>query len=147
MKRYLDDVTETKKVLKRHDDGKLWLHTGDIGYMNKDGLVFFKGRLKRIIVSSGYNIYPQYIEKVLMSHPAVETCAVVGIPHPYKQNVPKAYVVLRENFDDTKELREDITNYCQKSISKYALPYEYEYVKELAKTKIGKVAFTKLGDK
>lgn len=147
MKRYLDDPVETKKVLKRHDDGRLWLHTGDIGYMNKDGLVFFRGRLKRMIVSSGYNIYPQYIEKIIMSHPAVETCAVIGIPHPYKQNVPKAFIVLRENFDDTKELREDISNYCKKSISKYSLPYEYEYVKDLPKTKVGKVAFTRLGKK
>ncbi len=147
MKRYLDDIAETKKVLKKHPDGKIWLHTGDIGSMNKDGLVFFKSRLKRMIVSSGYNIYPQYIEKIVMSHPAVETCTVIGIPHPYKQQVPKAFIVLRENFDDTEELREDIVEYCKKSISKYSLPYEYEYVKNLPKTKVGKVAFNKLGDK
>jgi long-chain acyl-CoA synthetase len=147
MKRYLDDIEETKKVLKRHEDGKLWLHTGDVGYMNKDGLIFFKSRLKRMIVSSGYNIYPQYIEKILMSHPAVETCTVIGIPHPYKQQVPKAYIVLRENFDDNQNLRDDIVEYCKKSISKYSLPYEYEYVKEIPKTKVGKVAFNKLGNK
>ncbi len=147
MKRYLDDVDETKKVLRRHSDGRLWLHTGDIGCMNKDGLVFFKARLKRMIVSSGYNIYPQYIEKIIISHPAVETCAVIGVPHPYKQQVPKAYIVLRENFDDTPNLRDDIVEYCKKSISKYSLPYEYVYVKELPKTKVGKVAFKKLEEK
>lgn len=147
MKRYLDDIEETKKVLKRHEDGKLYLHTGDIGYMNKDGLLFFKSRLKRMIISSGYNIYPQYIEKIIMSHPAVETCTVIGIPHPYRQQVPKAYIVLRENFDDTPNLRDDIVEYCKKSISKYSLPYEYEYVKEIPKTKVGKVAFNKLGNK
>ena len=99
-----------------------------------------------MIVSSGYNIYPQYIEKVIMSHPSVETCIVIGIPHKYKGMVPKAYIVLRENFDDTKNLRDDISEYVKKSVSTYSLPYEYEYVKELPKTKVGKVAFTKLGD-
>lgn len=147
MKRYLNDIEETTKVLKNHKDGKTWLHTGDIGYMNEEGLVFFETRLKRMIVSSGYNIYPQYIEKIIMSHPAVLTSIVIGIPHPYKKQVAKAYIVLRENFDDTEELREDIKKYCEKSISKYALPYEYEYVDDIPKTKVGKVAFTKLGDK
>lgn len=147
MKRYLNDIEETTKVLKNHKDGKTWLHTGDIGYMNEEGLVFFETRLKRMIVSSGYNIYPQYIEKIIMSHPAVLTSTVIGIPHPYKKQVAKAYIVLRENFDDTEELREDIKKYCEKSISKYALPYEYEYVNDIPKTKVGKVAFTKLGDK
>ena len=146
MKRYLDDIKETKKMLKVHSDGKIWLHTGDVGYMNEDGLIFFKSRLKRMIVSSGYNIYPQYIEKVIMSHPSVETCAVIGIPHEYKGQVPKAYIVLRENFDDTPLLREDISEYVKKSVSKYSLPYEYEFVKEIPKTKVGKVAFTKLGE-
>ena len=147
MKRYLNDIEETTKVLKNHKDGKTWLHTGDIGYMNEEGLVFFETRLKRMIVSSGYNIYPQYIEKIIMSHPAVLTSTVIGIPHAYKKQVAKAYIVLRENFDDTEELREDIKKYCEKSISKYALPYEYEYVDDIPKTKVGKVAFTKLGDK
>ena len=146
MKRYLDDIEETKNVLKRHTDGKLWLHTRDVGYMNEEGLVFFESRLKRMIVSSGYNIYPQYIEKVIISHPAVLTCTVVGIPHPYKKQVPKAYIILRENFDDTEDLRKDIKEYCTKSIAKYALPYEYEYVDDLPKTLVGKVAFTKLGE-
>ena len=147
MKRYLDDIDETKKVLKLHSDGKVWLHTGDVGYMNEEGLIFFKSRLKRMIVSSGYNIYPQYIEKIIMSHPAVETCTVIGIPHKYKGEAPKAYIVLRENFDDTENLRDDISEYVKRSISKYSLPYEYEYVKEIPKTKVGKIAFTKLGEK
>ncbi len=146
MKRYLHDKEETKRVLKMHDDGKLWLHTGDVGYINEEGLVFFESRLKRMIISSGYNIYPQYIEKVILSHPAVLSTTVVGIPHPYKKQVPKAYIILRNNFDDSDDLRKDIKNYCEKSISKYALPKEYEYVKELPKTLVGKVAFTKLGD-
>ena len=144
MLRYLNEPGSTKKTLKRHSDGKIWLHTGDVGYMNEEGLVFFESRLKRMIVSSGYNIYPQYIEKNLMLHPAVLTCAVIGIYHKYKKQVPKAYIVLRDNFDLTDELKEDIVKHCEKTISKYALPYEYEYVKELPKTKVGKVAFNEL---
>jgi len=144
MLRYLHDSSATREVLKRHHDGKIWLHTGDLGYMNEEGLIFFESRLKRMIVSAGYNIYPQYIEKNLMLHPAVLTCAVIGIPHEYKKQVPKAYIVLRENFDMTDELKADIIKHCEKTISKYALPYEYEYVKELPKTKVGKVAFKEL---
>ena len=144
MLRYLNDSKATKQTLKRHDDGNIWLHTGDVGYMNEEGLVFFESRLKRMIVSSGYNIYPQYIEKNLMLHPAVLTCAVVGIDHQYKKQVPKAYIVLRDNFDLTEELKKDIEKHCQKTISKYALPYQYEFVKELPKTKVGKVAFNEL---
>lgn len=144
MKRYLDDINETRKSLRLHSDGKVWLHTGDIGYMDEDGIVFFKSRLKRIIVSSGYNIYPQYLEKIIMSHPSVLTCTVIGIPHKYKGQVPKAYVVLRKNFCNNDNLKEEIKEYVKKSIAKYSLPYEYEYVDEIPKTKVGKVAFTKL---
>ena len=147
MLRYLNDNTATKEVLKRHKDGKIWLHTGDVGYMNNEGLIFFESRLKRMIVSSGYNIYPQYIEKNLMLHPAVLTCAVIGVEHKYKKQVPKAYIVLRDNFDLTNEIKADIKKHCEKTISKYALPYEYEYVKELPKTKVGKVAFKELNNK
>ena len=141
---YLNDGNATKEVLKMHNDGKIWLHTGDVGYMNEEGLVFFESRLKRMIVSSGYNIYPQYIEKNLMLHPAVLTCVVIGIYHQYKKQVPKAYIVLRDNFDLTDDLKKDIEKHCEKLISKYALPYEYEYVSELPKTKVGKVAFNEL---
>ena len=144
MKGYLDDPDETKKTLRRHPDGKVWLHTGDVGYMDEQGLIFFESRIKRMIVTSGYNVYPQYIEKVIDSHPAVLSCTVVGIPHEYKKMVPKAYIVLRKNFELTEDLKNDIKSYAAKSISKYALPYEYEYVDEIPKTLVGKVAFTKL---
>ena len=87
--------------------------------MNEEGLVFFKSRLKRIIVSSGYNIYPQYIEKVIMSHPSVSTCVVVGVDHPYKKQVPIANIVLKDNYNESAELTDDIKKFCEKSIAKY----------------------------
>ncbi len=146
MSRYLNDIKETNKVLKRHKDGRIWLHTGDIGYLNNQGMLFFKSRLKRMIVSNGYNIYPQYLEKIIMEHPAIETCTIIGLPHSYRQAVPKAYIVLKENFEDTDIIRKEIEKFCEKRINNYELPHEYEYVKSLPTTLLGKVAFTKLGE-
>lgn len=147
MKEYLDEKEETANTLKKHADGKIWLHTGDVGYIDYKGIVFFKSRLKRIIVSSGYNIYPHYIEKVLNMHPAIETCIVVGIEHPYKVQVPKAYIVLKSGFTLDEKLKKEIRSYCEKFIAKYSLPYEYEYRDTLPKTLVGKIAFNKLEQK
>ena len=76
---YLDDDVETAQTLRLHEDGKLWLHTGDLGYLGEDGLVYFAQRLKRIIISSGYNIYPTHLESIINSHEAVLTSTVIGI--------------------------------------------------------------------
>ena len=97
-----------------------------------------------MIVTSGYNVYPSYLEKIIDSHPAVLACVVVGIPHPYKKQVPVACIVLRDNFKESKELTNDIKYYCAKSIAKYAMPYRYHYIKSVPKTLIGKVNYKKL---
>ena len=144
MKHYLDDDVETNVSLKKHADGKIWLHTGDVGCMKSNGMIYFRTRLKRMIISSGYNIYPQYIEKILNTHPAVEFCCVVGIPHPYKQLVPKAYIVLKQGFEPSNKLLMDIKAHCEKSISKYALPYKYEFRRDLPKTLVGKIDIKRL---
>lgn len=141
---YLNETEETANTLKLHPDGKIYLHTGDIGYKDEEGLVFFTSRLKRMIVTSGYNVYPSYLEKIIDSHPAVLACVVVGIPHPYKKQVPVACIVLRDNFKESKELTNDIKYYCAKSIAKYAMPYRYHYIKSVPKTLIGKVNYKKL---
>ena len=143
---YLDNIRETNDTLQTHEDGRVWLHTGDGGYMDEDGYVYFKLRLKRLIVSSGYNIYPQYVEDIIESHPSVLKCTVIGIPHPYKMQVAKAYIVLKNGVKDTDEVREDIYNYCLKNIAKFSMPYVFEYRKELPKTLVGKVAYRKLMD-
>ena len=141
---YLNEPAETATALKTHADGKVWLHTGDLGYKNRDGIVFFENRLKRMIITSGYNVYPQYLETIIASHPAVYTVVVVGIPHPYKKQVPIANIVLKENYEPSDELTKDIKKYCEKSVAKYAMPYAYEYLKAVPKTLIGKVNFRKL---
>ena len=122
----------------------VWLHTGDLGYMDSQGWIFFKQRLKRMIISSGYNIYPQYIENVIDSHPYVLMSTVIGIPHPYKMQVAKAFIVLQEGIKPTEEVKESILEHCKKNIAKYSLPYEIEYRETLPKTLVGKVAYTVL---
>ena len=144
MKEYLNEKEETENIMKKHSDGKVWLHSGDLGYMDCDGYIFFKSRLKRMIVSSGYNIYPGQIEQIILEHPYVEQCVVVGVPHPYKKEVVKAYIVLKKGLVLNSEIKKSIKSHCEKYIAKYALPYAYGYRKELPKTLIGKVAYKEL---
>lgn len=144
MKEYINEKEETDNILKKHRDGKVWLHSGDVGYMDSDGFVYFKSRVKRMIVSSGYNIYPGQIEQIILKHPYVEACSVVGVPHPYKKEVVKAYIVLKNGLVLNSEIKKSIKEYCEKNIAAYALPYAYGYRKELPKTKLGKVAYKEL---
>lgn len=140
---YLNNESETNDALQIHDDGHIWLHTGDLGYMDEDGFVFYKGRQKRMIITSGYNVYPSHIEEVIESHPAVLQCSVVGIPHPYKQEVAKAFIVLKEG-NHSLFVKNDIKEYCKKNLAHYMVPYTFVYRKNLPKTRIGKVDFKKL---
>ena len=143
---YYDNEEETNSTLIEHEDGKKWLHTGDIGYKDEEGLIFFKGRIKRMIISSGYNIYPVQIEKIINAHPSVKTSAVVGIPHPYKGQIVKAYVVLKDEEEKHSKVEKEIMALCKKSISRYALPKSIEFRKSLPQTKLGKIAFKELED-
>jgi len=144
MKGYLNDPEETENVLIKHKDGKIWMHSGDLGYKDEDDCIFFKARLKRMIVTSGYNVYPGQIEQIILEHPYVEKCAVVGVPHPYKKEVVKAYIVLKKGLVLNSEIKKSIKEHCEKNIAGYALPYAYGYRKELPVTKIGKVAYKEL---
>jgi len=143
---YLKEEKETNRTLQRHDDGLLWLHTGDLGYMDKDGFIYFKQRLKRMIISSGYNVYPQYIENIIDSHPDVFMSTVIGIAHPYKKEVAKAFVILKKDVKPTEELKTEIYALCQKNLAKYSLPYEIEFRDSLPKTLVGKVAYKVLAE-
>ena len=140
---YLDNEKETNEMLQIHKDGLIWLHTGDMGTMDEDGVIFYRQRIKRMIISSGYNIYPAHVEQVIEEHPAVLKCTVVGIPHPYKMEVPKAYIVLKNGYSPLG-VRKSIREHCKKNLATYAIPYEFEYRKSLPKTLIGKVDFKKL---
>lgn len=144
---YYNNEAETNIALRHHSDGNIWLHTGDIGSMDGNGFITYKQRLKRVIVSSGFNVYPSQIEEILESHDAIEAASVVGIPHPYKIEVPKAYIVLKKGYKFNEELKKDIVKYCKKSLSVYAVPREFEVLDKLPKTIIGKVDFKVLKEK
>ena len=141
---YLGDNEETSKVIKIHSDGKVWLHTGDIGHLGDDGLIYFGQRLKRIIISSGYNIYPTHLESIINSHEGVMTSIVIGIDHPHKGQVPKAFIVLKEGYKPGKRIEREIRELLERNVPVYSLPVAYEFRDELPKTLVGKVAFKKL---
>lgn len=141
---YLNNLEETKKILRKHKDGKLWLHTGDIGYIALNGIVYYTGRLKRMIVVSGFNVYPSIIEEVLSRNEMVDKVCVIGIPHPYKMHVPKAIIVLKKNYKETPKLVAELKEYCNKNLSVYERPKEFEFRDFLPKTLYNKVDYKKL---
>lgn len=141
---YLNNPQENADTLKLHADGHVWLHTGDLGCMDSDGFIFFKQRIKRMIISSGYNVYPSQIENVIDSHEAVQMSCVIGVKDPYKMQKIKAFVVLRPGFEPSEKIKEEIMALCKKKIAKYALPYEIEIRDALPKTLVGKIAYTVL---
>ena len=144
MKGYYNNEEETNLVLHTHKDGNIWLHTGDLGSMDEEGFIKYSSRLKRMIISSGYNIYPNMIEQLLETHPSVEKCSVVGIPHKRKMEVPKAYIVLKKNKKKSELLLLELKRICKSNLPKYSWPYEYEFIDELPTTRVGKIDFKKL---
>ena len=141
---YLNNQEETNEVLEKDSRGKIWVHTGDMGYINEDGILFFVQRLKRLIIVSGYNVFPSHIEEIIDKHEAVLSCCVVGIPHPYKVQVPKAFIVLKDQYKISSKIKRDIKEYCEKNLSKYMIPKEFEFRESLPKTMIGKVDYRSL---
>ena len=141
---YIRNRKETKQTLRKHKDGRIWLHTGDEGVMDKDGFVYFKGRLKRMIITSGYCVYPNNIENVIDSHPDVRMSCVIGIPHPYKVTVAKAFVVLKDGVVKSDELLDSIKALVEKNLARFSWPYDYEFRDDLPKTRIGKIAYNVL---
>lgn len=141
---YINHEEENANTLRKHEDGRTWLHTGDLGEMDDEGFIYFKQRIKRMIVTSGYNVYPSQLENIIDAHPAVRMSCVIGVDDPYKMQKIKAFVVLAEGYKDTPELREELMDHCRKHIAKYAMPYEIEIRDSLPTTLVGKVAYTKL---
>ncbi len=144
MREYIGQPEETAATLQKHPDGLTWVYTGDLGTMDEDGFVYFKGRSKRMIVSSGYNIYPAQLENIIDSCELVQMSCVIGVPDSYRMQRVKAFVMLKPGTPETDETKEAILNYCRKYIAKYAMPREIEFRDEMPKTLVGKVAYRKL---
>jgi len=141
MLEYVNHPQETADTLKKHADGLTWVHTGDLGCMDSDGFIYFRQRIKRMIVTSGYNVYPSQIENLLDAHEFVHMSCVIGVKDPYKMQKVKAFVVVKPGVPENEETRRAIFDYCKKNIAKYAMPYEIEFRPELPKTLVGKVAY------
>jgi long-chain acyl-CoA synthetase len=137
----MDNPEETANTLKAHGDGRIWLHTGDLGHMDGDGFVYFRQRLKRMIISSGYNVYPSQLENIIDGHEKVLLSCVIGIKDEYRGQIVKAYVVPMPGIEPTEELKQELLSYCAQYIAKYAMPKDLEFRTELPKTLVGKVAY------
>ena len=141
MMEYIKHPEETAQTLRKHADGLTWMYTGDLGMMDDEGFIYFRGRAKRMIISSGYNIYPGQLENILDAHEFVHMSCVIGVPDPYKMHKVKAFVMLKPGIPESPETKEAIMAYCRKNIAKYAMPYDIEFRRELPKTLVGKVAY------
>ncbi|HOV68956.1 MAG TPA: class I adenylate-forming enzyme family protein [Clostridia bacterium] len=141
---YLNDKEATEFAVRRHADGKLWVHTGDYGYVDEDGFVWFKQRLKRIIKCSGVAVFPSEVEECISSAEEVSACCVIGVPHPVKMETVKAFVVLEKGVQPSDSLRDKIKKLCSDRLIKWAVPSEIEFVTELPLTLVGKVDFHEL---
>lgn len=140
MKGYYNNNEETNKTMQ---DG--WLHTGDLGYC-EDGIFYFAQRKGNMIISSGVNVYPSNIEQVIETHEAVAVCAVIGIYHSYKLQVPKAYIVLKEGYEASEELKNEIASLCRENLNVYSIPYSYEFREKLPQTLLGKISHKELAE-
>ena len=141
---YINQPEETANTMRTHADGRTWIHTGDLGFMDEDGFVYFRQRIKRMIITSGYNVYPSQLENIIDAHEAVQMSCVIGVKDPYKMQKVKAFVVLKPGLVETPELMASIREHCSRHIAKYAMPYEIEVRDSLPKTLVGKVAYTVL---
>ncbi len=146
MQGYLNRQKETDKTLKRHDDGKIWLHTGDIASQDEDGFFYYKLRLKRMIKSSGMNVYPAQVEEVLFKHPDVSDVCVIGVPDKAQVELVKAFVVLKSGVTEGKAKMNELIEHCRKELIKWSCPRSIEFRNELPTTPVGKVAFKTLQD-
>lgn len=141
---YLDDPDATAEALRAHADGRTWLHTGDLGRMDADGFFYFTVRLKRMIKSSGFNVYPAQVEEALVQHPLVAEACVIGVPDPAQVERVKACVVLRDAWGASPETEAALIEHCRARLIKWSCPREIEFRPTLPRTRVGKVDYRAL---
>jgi len=138
---YWEQPAETADVLQHDADGRAWLRTGDIGYLDADGYLFLTDRKKELIKVSGFQVWPREVEEVLVGHPAVAEAGVAAVAHPRRGEIPKAWVVLRPGAMASPN---DIRAFCRERLASYKVPGEVSIVDALPKSAIGKVLRRKL---
>ncbi len=141
MKEYMGHPEETARTLRTHADGLTWVYTGDLGTMDEQGFVYFRGRAKRMIVTSGYNVYPAQLENILDAHELVQMSCVIGVPDEYKMQKVKAFVKLVPGAKPDEKTKQILMDYCREHIAKYAMPYDIAFKDDMPKTLVGKVAY------
>ena len=141
MKEYMKHPEETAQTLRSHADGLTWVYTGDLGVMDEEGFIYFKGRAKRMIISSGYNVYPAQLENILDANEKVQMSCVIGVPDAYKMQKVKAFVKLAAGVPASDETKQELLDYCRRHIARYAMPYDIEFKDDMPKTLVGKVAY------
>lgn len=138
---YLDNPQETADALKTLSDGRTWLYTGDLGYMDEDGYIYYRQRIKRLIITNGYNVYPGQVENVIDSCPEVSYSCVIGVKDPRRIHRVKAYIVLKDGIAPDADCKKRIMDQLRQHVALYALPREIEFRTDLPKTLVGKVAY------
>lgn len=142
---YLNNIEEERKVLKAHKDNTKWIHTGDLGYMDEDGFIYVTGRIKRMIISGGFKIYPSEIEKVIFENKAVENCCIIAIDDDTYGSIPEAHIILKEEYKMQEEIiKKEINTECLKKLPSYAVPVNYLFRNSFPLTTVGKIDYKKL---
>lgn len=146
---YYEKQDATDEIIHLHKDGERWIHTGDLGYLNEDGVLFVSGRIKRIIMTKGNDgvvtkMFPDRIEKVVLMHSAVGLCCVIGVADQQRINYPKACIVLNENHEYTETLEYEIKELCKQNLPEYMIPCEIAVYKDFPRTSRGKVDYRAL---
>lgn len=148
MQGYYNKPDETANILRRHRDGRLWIHSGDLGYLDEEGYVFVDSRIKRMIIRhDGFKVFPSMIENVLSRHPAVQNCSVVGCADKkhLQGRLPFAYIELAPAWEKKKRMViQELRQLCTEELPEYMLPAGYKLVDALPYTPIGKVDYRAL---
>ncbi len=142
MKEYLGDPKETEATFVKIG-GKKWLRTGDIGYVDEKGAVYFRGRIKRMIITNGYNVYPSNIEEVTLKSQLVDQCACIGVPDKLRGEIIKICIVLKPGVQE-RACKKDLARIYKQYLAKYEIPREFAFLSALPKTKLGKVDYLAL---
>ena len=148
MKGYYNKPEETAILLRRHPDGRVWAHTGDMGYLDEDGFVYLDSRIKRMIIRhDGFKVFPSMIENVVSRHPAVHQCSVVGCADKdhVQGRLPFVYIVLKaDTTAKKKQVIRELERMCAEELPEYVQPVAYKFISSMPMTPVGKVDYRQL---